>query len=171
MEDAAEVVSTAATAVVQHVPRPLPSAASINELLWPGDSPIAQRAASPAQRADIQITAADLLPVGLASGAAAELSVRSSTTFRAQKQQSLLDRAAAKRALAALLAAAKASQIRGWSPKQRALSPVSLAKEEETVAAVKDEEVAAPVKAAVKALVGLPSLEDIEALVPLEEDR
>ena len=171
VEDAAEVVSTAATAVVQHVPRPLPSAASINELLWPGDSPIAQRAASPAQRADIQITAADLLPVGLASGAAAELSVRSSTTFRAQKQQSLLDRAAAKRALAALLAAAKASQIRGWSPKQRALSPVSLAKEEETVAAVKDEEVAAPVKAAVKALVGLPSLEDIEALVPLEEDR
>jgi len=171
VEDAAEVVSTAATAVVQHVPRPLPSAASINELLWPGDSPIAQHAASPAQRADIQITAADLLPVGLASGAAAELSVRSSTTFRAQKQQSLLDRAAAKRALAALLAAAKASQIRGWSPKQRALSPVSLAKEEETVAAVKDEEVAAPVKAAVKALVGLPSLEDIEALVPVEEDR
>ncbi len=171
MENPAEVASTAATAAAQHVPRPLPSAASIDELLWPGDTPIAQRVASPAQRADIQITAADLLPVGLASGTAAELPVRSSATFRAQKQQSLLDRAAAKRALAALLAAAKASQIRGWSPKQRALSPVSLAKEEETVAPVKEEEVAAPVKAAVKALVGLPSLEDIEALVPLEEER
>ena len=185
VEDAAEVASTSATAVVRHMPRPLPSAASIDELLWPGDTPIEQHAASPAQRAeiqttaadlpaqraDIQITAADLLPVGLASGAAAELSVRSSATFRAQKQQSLLDRAAAKRALAALLAAAKASQIRGWSPKQRALSPDALTKEEETVAAVKEEEVAAPGEAAVKALVGLPSLEDIEALVPLEEER
>ena len=172
VEDAAEVVSTAATAAAQHVPRPLPSAASIDELLWPGDTPIAQRAALPAQRDDIQIAAADLLPVGLATGAAAELSVRSSATFRAQKQQSLLDRAAAKRALAALLAAAKASQIRGWSPKQRALSPVPLAKEGETVAPVKEEEeVAASVKAAVKASVGLPSLEDIEALVPLEEER
>jgi len=158
VDDAAEVASTAATAAAQHMPRPLPSAASIDELLWPGDTPIAQHAALPA-------------PVGLVTGAAAELSVRSSATFRAQKQQSLLDRAAAKRALAALLAAAKASQIRGWSPKQRALSPVAPTKEEETVAAVKDEEVAAPVKAAVKALVGLPSLEDIEALVPVEEDR
>ena len=171
VDDAAEVASTAATAAAQHMPRPLPSAASIDELLWPGDTPIAQHAALPAQRADVQITAAGLLPVGLVTGAAAELSVRSSATFRAQKQQSLLDRAAAKRALAALLAAAKASQIRGWSPKQRALSPVAPTKEEETVAAVKEEEVAAPGKAVVKALIGLPSLEDIEALVPLEEER
>ncbi|DBA74159.1 hypothetical protein WJX77_004162 [Trebouxia sp. C0004] len=171
VEDTAEVASTAATAAAKQLLRPLPSAASIDELLWPGDTQIAQRAALPAQHADVQITAADLLPVGFASRAAAELPVRSSATFRAQKQQSLLDRAAAKRALAALLAAAKASQIRGWSPKQRALSPAPPVKEEETAGTVKEEEVATAVKAAVKAPVGLPSLEDIEALVPLEEER
>ena len=153
VDELAEEVRGVSTAAAL---RPLPSAASIDSLLWPGDAPIEQPAAPSAEhsRVEFKSSAASLLPAVVTSPA----SVRSSATFRAQKQQSLLDRAAAKRALASLLAAAKASQIRGWSPRSRALSPLLSEKAEEP---------AAPVKA----LVGLPSLEDIEALVPLEEDR
>ena len=143
------------------VSKPLPSAASIDELLWPGDIPIAQHAALHAEHAGFKSTATtagqpSMQPPTLSSPAG--VGVRSSATFRAQKRQSLLDRAAAKRALAALLAAGQASQIRGWSPRQRAPSP----------APAVEEEPPAPVRAAAA---DLPSVEDIEALVPLEEAR
>jgi len=163
VDELASVAEDAPTAASQPAMRPLPSAASIDSLLWPGNTPIEQRAVAPAEHAEVQArpSAASPVPIRLSAVATAEVPVRASSSFRAQKQQSLLDRAAAKKALASLLAAAKASQIRGWSPKQRALSPVPA-----------PEEVLAPVEAVpVKSTVGLPSLEDIEALVPLEEDR
>ena len=153
----------AATAVA--VLKSLPSATSIDALLWPGDAPIEQPPAAHAMPAEAaagnsQSNAFGTLPFRLTAVGTAEVPARSSATFRAQKQQSLLDRAAAKRALAALLAAAKASQIRGWSPRQRASSP----------ALSEHAEPAAPAALA-KEGPFLPSLEDIEALVPFEETR
>lgn len=144
--------TTAATAVA--APKPLPSATSIDALLWFGDEGAEQQPAVPAEHAVLKrVRTFCGLPVRMADVATAAVPLRSSTgTFTAQKQQSLLDRAAAKRALAALLAAAKASEIRGWSPKQRAISP-------------------APSDHAEPAGHALPSLEDIEALVPLDEPR
>ena len=143
------------------VSKPLPSAASIDELLWPGDAPMRQYAALHAEHAGFKSAAITADPPSmqpLTLSTPAGVGVRSSATFRAQKRQSLLDRAAAKRALAALLAAGQASQIRGWSPRQRAPSP----------APAVEEEPAAPVRAAAA---DLPSVEDIEALVPVEEER
>lgn len=158
-EDLEEATSssgtTAATAVA--APKPLPSATSIDALLWPGDEVAEHQPAAPAVPAEHamlkRVRTFCGLPVRMADVATAGVSLRSSTgSLRAQKQQSLLDRAAAKRALAALLAAAKASEIRGWSPKQRAISP-------------------APSDYAEPAGHALPSLEDIEALVPMDEPR
>ena len=151
--------ATAATAVAQ--PKPLPSTSSINALLWPGDEAAEQQPAVPADHAEHAVLKKVRtfcgLPVRVAAVGTAEAPLRSSAkaTFGAHKQQSLLDRAAAKRALAALLAAAKASEIRGWSPKQRALSPAHSDRAE-------------PAKPAGHVL---PSLEDIEALVPMEKPR
>ena len=147
--------ATAATAVA--VPKSLPSATAIDALLWPGDEATEQQRAEPADHAEHAVLKKVRtfcgLPVRAAPAGTDDAPQRSSAvataTFRVHKQQSLLDRAAAKRALAALLAAAKASEIRGWSPTQRALSP-------------------APSDHAGHVL---PSLEDIEALVPMEESR
>ena len=148
--------ATAATAVA--VPKSLPSASSIDALLWPGDEAAEQQPAVPAVHAEHAVLKKVWtfcgLPVRMAAVGTAEAPLRSSA-FRAHKQQSLLDRAAAKRALAALLAAAKASEIRGWSPKQHAISPVPSDRAE-------------PAEPAGHVL---PSLEDIEALVPIEESR
>lgn len=170
LEEAAgdESTSRGATAVMAvAAPRPLPSAISIDALLWPGDEAVEQQ---PAMRAE-HAAHAELkkvktfcgLPirpaaVGTAVVPLSSRSSSSSATFTGQKQQSLLDRAAAKRALAALLAAAKASEIRGWSPKQRAISPAPSDHAELAITASQ----AGPV---------LPSLEDIEALVPVAESR
>ena len=165
VEDVGQATSSRdATAVA--VPKPLPSATSIDALLWPGDEAAEQQPAVPAEPADhaehaVLNTVRSFcgLPVRMAAVGTADAPLRSpavaTATFKVQKQQSLLDRAAAKRALAALLAAAKASEIRGWSPKQRALSP---APSDHAEPAKPDGRV-------------LPSLEDIEALVPMEESR
>ena len=164
-EDVEEVRSsrdaTAATAVA--VIKPLPSASSIDALLWPGDEAVEQQHTVSAEHAEHAVLKKVRtfcgLPVRMAAEGTADAPFRTSAvatgTFRAQKQQSLLDRAAAKRALAALLAAAKASEIRGWSPKQRALSPAPSDHAEPAVPAGHV----------------LPSLEDIEALVPMKASR
>ena len=167
-EDLEEAASsrdaTDATAVA--VPKSLPSATAIEALLWPGDEAAEQQRAGPAEPADHaehamlkKVRTFCGLPVRAAPAGTDDAPHRSSAvataTFRAHKQQSLLDRAAAKRALAALLAAAKASEIRGWSPTQRALSPAP-------------SDHAEPAEHAGHVL---PSLEDIEALVCMEELR
>lgn len=153
LEEATSSRDTTAAAAVA-APKPLPNVTSIEALLWPGDEAAEQQPAVPAEHAVLKrVRTFCGLPVQTADVATAGVPLRSSTgTFRAQKQQSLLDRAAAKRALAALLAAAKASEIRGWSPKQRAISP-------------------APSDHAEPAGHALPSLEDIEALVPMDKPR
>lgn len=134
----------------------LPSADDIEDLLWPAPRDMAVvhvQKDSPAP--DTQ----QVLETSAGAGGTAGISVApteaDSPTRRTRllqtHQKSLLDRAAAKRALAALLAAAKASQIRGWSPRMRPQSPSP--------------------PASVRASPGLPSLEDIEALVPIKESR
>lgn len=156
--------ATAATAVA--VPKTLPSATAIDALLWPGDESAEQQPAvlaEPAEHAVLnKVRTFCGLPVRMAAVGTADAPLRSSAVATAivgvQKQQSLLDRAAAKRALAALLAAAKASEIRGWSPKQRAPSPAP-------------SDHAEPAEPAEPAGHVLPSLEDIEALVPIESSR
>lgn len=159
--------ATPATAVA--VLKPLPSASSIDALLWPGDEAAAQpQPAMPAEHAQPQVKAFSGLPIRLTAVGNAEVPYRGSATFRVQKQQSLLDRAAAKRALAALLAAAKASEIRGWSPKQRAISP---APSEHAEPAQPAQPAAAMAEGTSQAGPVLPSLEEIEALVPAEQPR
>ena len=159
-------IEEAVTAVA--VQKVLPSANSIDALLWPGDDSIEQPPAVHAMPAELAAAASQSnvfsnLPLRLTAVGTAEVPLRSSATFRAQKQQSLLDRAAAKRALAALLAAAKASQIRGWSPRQRASSPALSEHAKPAAAAI--------LASTSKEEPALPSLEDIEALVPIEETR
>ena len=160
-EAAAKPASSTATTAVA-VLKTLPSATAIDRLLWPGDEPNQQQPAVLAEDRPRSDTFGGL-PLTLTAVGTAEAPLRSSATFRAQKQQSLLDRAAAKRALAALLAAAKASQIRGWSPRHRAISPVPSDHAEHTAAVA--------VATAARATSSLPSLEDIEALVPIEDSR
>ena len=171
-DDSTSRDATAPTAVA--VLKPLPSASSIDALLWPGGNaaeqlqpakPAAQQPAMPAEHAGPQVRTFCGLPIRLAAVGTAEVPLRGSATFSTQKQQSLLDRAAAKRALAALLAAAKASQVRGWSPKQSAVSPAPSDHAEPAQPA------AATVEGTSRAGPVLPSLEDIEALVPAEQAR
>ena len=152
--EAIGVIDGTTTAVVDTSFRPLPSAASIDSLLWPGDVSSAAHAEpaeilnEPSVSSRFRLPLLPLPPPPPRAGP---------SSARARKQQSLLDRAAAKRALASLLAAAKASQIRGWSPRQQGTSPAPAE--------------SAPQEAASAAVpVGLPSLADIEALC-LEEDN
>lgn len=163
--EAASRDATVPTAVA--VLRPLPSASSIDALLWPGDEAAEQPAEQqPAVPAEPPVKAFCGLPIRLTAVGTAEVPLRGSATFKTQKQQSLLDRAAAKRALAALLAAAKASEIRGWSPKQRAVSPALSGHAEPAQPAA-----TADLEGTSQAGPVLPSLEDIEALVPPQQSR
>lgn len=93
--------------------RALPSAEDIDEVLWPGSNVLGD---SPAVHALVVSQPQQALHIQTSDRTAGTAGAPDSPTRRARTlqthQRSLLDRAAAKRALASLLAAAKASQIR-----------------------------------------------------------
>ena len=93
--------------------RPLPSAEDIDGILWPGSDALAETPAMHALPAYQPQQPAGFQNLNRSAGTAGspESPGRRARSLQTH-QRSLLDRAAAKRALASLLAAAKASQIR-----------------------------------------------------------
>ena len=98
---------------LQQALRPLPSAEDIDGILWPGSDALADAPAMHALPAYQPQQPAEIHNLNSSAGIAGspESPGRRARALQTH-QRSLLDKAAAKRALASLLAAAKASQIR-----------------------------------------------------------
>lgn len=98
---------------LQQALRPLPSAEDIDGILWPGSHALAGAPAMHALPAYQPQQPAEIHNLNRSAGTAGspESPGRRARALQTH-QRSLLDKAAAKRALASLLAAAKASQIR-----------------------------------------------------------
>lgn len=98
---------------LQQALRPLPSAEDIDDILWPGSDALTDSPALHAGQVSHSQVFAEVQTLNTSEDTAGlpESPGRRARALQTH-QRSLLDKAAAKRALAALLAAAKASQIR-----------------------------------------------------------
>ena len=98
---------------LQQALRPLPSAEDIDDILWPGSDALTGSPVLHAVQVSQSQALAEVQTLNTSAGTAGlpESPGRRARALQTH-QRSLLDKAAAKRALAALLAAAKASQIR-----------------------------------------------------------